>query len=65
MQAEAIQSLVTALAAGSVKVEMNMTRPAMIWAMVQAHPHVTGMTDLNVVDFCTKAVDAYFTRFPA
>ena len=65
MHAEALTATANALTAGlDARVKMNMSRREMVWAMVQAHPHVTGLTDLALVDLCTKAVDAYLTRFP-
>lgn len=63
LHAESLAAIAAALSAG-VKVQMNMGRREMIWAMVQEHPQVTGVTDLNVVDMCTKAVDAFMSRFP-
>jgi hypothetical protein len=40
------------------------TRAEMVFEMVKAHPHVTSMTELTIVQTCEKMVDAFLARHP-
>ena len=47
---------------------LNAQRPVTVQSLtlelIKHHPHVTGLTDLNVVDNCKKAAEAFLARFP-
>jgi hypothetical protein len=60
--AEAQQAQATAL--GTYPQMPQRTRRELVWEAVLKHPPVTGATDLNIVDYCTKLVDAYINRHP-
>lgn len=49
---------------GDMPAQAPLTRQALTLELLKRHPHVTGLTDLNVVDNCIKAADAFLTRFP-
>lgn len=63
--AEAMNNAADAQRALIEAMNARRTTQELVWDLFKAHPHVTGMTDLNVVDNCRKAVDAYLSRFPA
>jgi len=42
----------------------HLRKAELVFEMMKVHPEVTGVTDLGLVDFCIKRVEAFMTRFP-
>lgn len=40
------------------------TRSQLVWDAVKSHPHVTSMTELQIVQTCERMVDAFLARHP-
>jgi hypothetical protein len=59
LHADKQQSLIDAMNAPA-----PVTLESLTLELIKHHPHVTGLTDLNVVDNCRKAAEAFLVRFP-